>query len=619
MIYGLKLTRTLQLEYNKILCLIEAVKEEKMFLPTTKKEMEGLGWDALDVILVTGDSYIDSPYVGVAVIGKVLFAAGYRVGVIGQPDINSQADITRLGEPRLFWGVTGGCIDSMVSNRTATGRKRNSDDYTPGGINNRRPDRASIAYANLIRRYCKTNPRPIVLGGIEASLRRISHYDFCTDSIRRSLLFDAKADYLLYGMAERSVVELAECLKEGKDPRGVRGLCYISKDLPENCLELPSYEESASDKNAFTRAFILFYNNNEPATAQRLAQRHDNRYLIQNPPALYPSQKELDEVYSLGYERDVHPFHRKDGEVKALETIRFSISTHRGCYGECSFCAIAVHEGRRVRSRSKASIIAEAKEMTRHPLFKGRIHDVGGPSANMYETGCDRVEKHGCCPKKSCISPKVCPLLKSGHEEQLSILKELRSINGVKKVVVASGIRHDLVLADKNDGERYLKELVLHHVSGQMKIAPEHSEPIVLEKMGKPGCDRTALLKFRELFYKFTKEAGLRQFLSYYLMAAHPGCGTEDMKRLKTFALKELGTVPEQVQVFTPTPSTYSTLMYWTERDPFTGKPCFVEKSVKGREEQKAILAGSPIHNKKEVNSPKKYGFKDTRIKGKNR
>ncbi len=586
-----------------------------MFLPTTREEIAGLGWNGLDIILVTGDAYIDSPFVGAAVIGKVLLAAGHKVGVIGQPDTDtdSDADIGRLGEPRLFWGVTGGCIDSMVANRTAAGRRRMSDDYTPGGANNRRPDRAVIAYANLIKKYFKNGARPIVLGGIEASLRRIAHYDFWTDAIRRSILFDAKADYLLYGMAERSVVELAGCIKEGRDPRSVRGLCYISGDLPGGCLELPAFQECANDKDAFTRSFHTFYNNNDPATAAPLAQKHDTRYLVQNPPAAYLTQKELDAVYALGYERDVHPYHRKDGAIKALETIRFSISTHRGCYGECGFCAIAVHEGRRVRSRSKASIIAEAEEMARHPLFKGRIHDVGGPSANMYGTGCDRMEKLGCCPKKSCISPKVCPMLKMGHGEQLSLLKALRAVEGVEKVVVASGLRHDLVLADKKDGERYLKELVFHHVSGQMKIAPEHSEARVLEKMGKPGCDRDALIKFKNLFYRFTKEAGLNQFLTYYLMAAHPGCDQDDMSRLKSFALKELGNLPEQVQVFTPTPSTYSTLSYWTGCDPFTGKPCFVEKSARGREAQKSTLTGTCIKKGKNgAFAPRRHGLKGT-------
>ncbi len=574
------------------------MKGKKMFLPTTIKEMKSLGWDELDVILVSGDSYIDSPFVGVAVIGKVLLDAGFRVGVIGQPDISND-DVMRLGVPRLFWGVTAGCIDSMVANRTASGKKRMRDDYTPGGINDKRPDRATIAYTNLIKRHTKGVPKPVVLGGIEASLRRVAHYDFWTGSVRRSVLFDSKADYLLYGMCERSIVELARSLKEGRDPSGVRGLCYISKTLPEGSLELPSYEEASSSKDSFEKAFRIFYDNNDPATALKLAQRHGERFLVQNPPAFYLGQKELDAVYSLGYERDLHPFHKKDGEVKALETIRFSISTHRGCYGECAFCAIAVHEGRRVRSRSKESIIAEARQIAKHPLFKGRIHDVGGPSANMYATGCTRMEKSGCCTKKSCISLKVCPLMKLGHGEQIELLKAIHSIEGVKKAVVASGIRHDLVLADKENGQRYLKELVAHHVSGQMKIAPEHTEPAVLDQMGKSGCTPEALVKFKELFYRFTAEAGLKQFLSYYLMAAHPGCTAEDMKRLKSFASRELGTVPEQVQVFTPTPSTFSTLVYWTGRDPVTGREVFVERSAKGREAQKEILCGcarQPFH-----------------------
>lgn len=562
-----------------------------MFLPTTKKEMEKLGWASCDVVLVSGDSYIDSPFVGVSVIGKVLLAAGFRVGVIGQPDPGGD-DIMRLGTPRLFWGVTAGCIDSMVANRTASGKKRKSDDYTPGGVNDRRPDRATIAYTNLIKRHSRQDPRPVVLGGIEASLRRVAHYDCWTESVRRSVLFDAKADFLLYGMCERSVVDLARCLREGKDPSGVRGLCYISKEVPEGSLEMPSFEEASKDRDAFEKAFRIFYDNNDPATASRLVQKHSDRYLVQNPPAFYLEQKDFDAVYNLKYERELHPFHKKDGEVKALETIRFSISTHRGCFGECGFCAIAVHEGRRVRSRSHESIVAEAKEIASHPLFKGRIHDVGGPSANMYASGCSRMEKSGCCAKKSCVSPKVCPLLKFGHAEQIALLRAVRSIEGVKQAVVASGVRHDLVLADREDGQRYLKELVGHHVSGQMKIAPEHTEQGVLVQMGKPGCTKEALVKFKELFYRFTEEAGKKQFLSYYLMAAHPGCTMDDMKKLKAFAVKELGTVPEQVQLFTPTPSTYSTLVYLTGKDPFTGRPVFVERSAKGREAQKGVLCG---------------------------
>lgn len=560
-----------------------------MFLPTTKREVEQLGWDDIDIILVTGDSYIDSPFVGVAVIGKVLLNAGYRVGIIAQPDATSNKDVGRLGEPKLFWGVSGGCIDSMVANRTATGRKRKRDDYTPGGVNNRRPDRAVIVYSNLIRAHFK-GTRPIVLGGIEASLRRIAHYDFWTDKIRRSILFDAKADYLLYGMAERSVVELASCIRDGNDPREIRGLCYISREIPDGCLKLPSFRKAAEDKNAFTRMFNSFYRNNDPITASPLAQRQDTRYLIQNPPALYLSGAELDAVHALEYERDLHPFYRRHGEVKALETIRFSIATHRGCYGECSFCAIAVHQGRTVRRRSKRSILAEARQIVSHPMFQGTIKDVGGPTANMYGFECSRKLKDGSCPKKRCLFPKICPELRIDHEKQISLLQALRSIEGVQKVVVASGIRYDMVLADKRHGTRYLEEVVRNHVSGQMKIAPEHSEKHVLEKMGKPGRD--VLLKFRDLFYRLTKKDGRKQFLTFYMIAAHPGCTESDMASLKSFSQSKLKLLPRQVQVFTPTPSTYSTLMYWTERDPFSGKPCFVEKTVRGRQRQKDALTG---------------------------
>ncbi len=559
-----------------------------MFLPTTQKEIKALGWKWLDVILITGDSYIDSPFIGVAVIGKILLSAGYRVGVIAQPGRVSGDDISRLGEPRLFWGVTGGCIDSMVANYTAAGRKRRSDDYTPGGLNNRRPDRATIAYSNLIRTHFKGTV-PIVLGGIEASLRRIAHYDFWSNTIRRSILFDAKADYLLYGMADRSIVELADCLKGGGDPRAVRGICYASPDLVEGCLELPAFDYAAQSKEAFTEMFRLFYRNNDPVTALPLAQKQDNRYLIQTPPAYSLSSRELDAVHDLDYERDLHPYYRAEGEVKALDTIGFSIATHRGCYGECNFCAITIHQGRKVTSRSRASILGEAEAFTRHPRFKGVIQDVGGPTANMYGIDCDRKEKQGGCPGKRCLFPKICSQLPIDHRQQASLLKAIRAVQGVKKVFIASGIRHDLIMADRKNGTDYLKQVVRHHLSGQMKLAPEHSEPQVLQKMGKSGKD--TLLAFRDLFSDIASRGEKKQFLTYYIIAAHPGCTEDDMARLRSFALGELQFLPEQVQVFTPTPSTWSTLMYWTERDPFSGKACFVEKTFRGRERQKEILA----------------------------
>ena len=566
-----------------------------MFLPTTPKEIKQLGWTGLDIILVTGDGYIDSPFIGVAVIGQVLLKQGFRVGIIAQPDLNSDRDIQRLGEPELFWGVTGGCVDSMVANWTATGKKRQKDDYTPGGINNRRPDRAVIVYTNLIRKYFK-DTAPIVLGGIEASLRRVAHYDFWSNKIRRSVLFDAKADFLIYGMAENSVVELARHLRQGTDPRGIRGLCYISENIPEPSLELPPYEDCAKDKTSFEKMFHVFYRNNDPVTAVPLAQKQDTRYLIQNPPAFCLSEKELDAVHELDYERDLHPFYRKQGPVRALETIRFSIATHRGCYGECNYCAIAVHQGRRVSWRSRRSILAEARRMAAIPGFNGIIADVGGPTANMYGIECTRKNNKGGCTEKRCLFPEPCAKLNINHAVQLSLLKDLRRIDGIKKVVIASGIRHDMILADRENGDRYLKEVIRHHVSGQMKIAPEHSQPNVLEKMGKPGIE--SVLKFKQRFDQLTKQEGLNQFLTYYLIAAHPGCTEKDMAALKTFALQQLGLLPEQVQVFTPTPSTYSSLMYWTGKDPFTGKPCFVEKSIRGKERQKNIITGRKIQNK---------------------
>ena len=558
-----------------------------MFLPTTLEEGARLGWDGFDIILVSGDSYIDSPFIGVAAIGKVLFEAGYRVGIIAQPDISSAQDIMRLGEPRLFWGVSAGSVDSMVANYTATGRKRKRDDFTPGGINNKRPDRASIVYANLIRRYHK-NSVPIVLGGIEASLRRVAHYDFWSDRIRKSILFDAKADYLLYGMAERSVLELAASLRDGKDVSDVRGLCFISKTVPVDAYELPSFEDSASDKELFTKMFHVFYRNNDPLTAVRLSQKHGDRYLVQNPPAMYLDGKELDKLFQIKYELDVHPYYSKMGPVKALETIRFSLVTHRGCYGECNFCAIAVHQGRKVRWRSENSIVNEAQRMTRHLKFKGVIHDVGGPTANMYGIECTRKDKEGCCVNKRCLFPRICNELPVNHDKQISMLQKLRGIKGIHKIVVSSGIRHDMVMDDISSGKKYLQQVVRHHISGQMKIAPEHSNENVLKSMGKPGNE--SLLEFRSLFNSFTRQAKKDQFLTYYLIAAHPGCSEEEMSELQSFAGEKLGLQPEQVQIFTPTPSTYSTLMYWTGHDPFTGKPVFVEKRLSAKERQKEIV-----------------------------
>jgi len=549
--------------------------------------MKKLSWDRLDVIIVTGDTYIDSPYIGAAVIGKVLQTAGYKVGIIAQPDINSKIDIARLGEPALFWGVTAGSLDSMVANYTALKKKRGKDDFTPGGKNTKRPDRATILYSNLIRKYFK-NTKPIVLGGIEASLRRIAHYDYWEDKIRRAILFDAKADILIYGMAEKSVLKLACNLKTGKDWKDVRGICYISPRPKEEYTILPSYQEVKRDKKKFISMFHSFYLNNDPLIAKGLCQQQDGRYLIQNPPGHPLSQKELDKVHDLPYEREVHPYYRKEGEVKALETIKFSITTHRGCYGECNFCSITIHQGKVIQIRSEKSVLKEVKLLTRLKKFKGYILDIGGPTANMYGIECQKKLKSGSCTDKKCLYPQFCPSLKINHKRQIEILKKIRQIERVKKVFVASGIRYDMILHDQKYGEKYLRELVKYHISGQLKIAPEHTENNVLEKMGKP--DRGYLKKFRNIFLRINKEQKKKQFLTYYLIAAHPGCREEDMYRLKEYTSKELKINPEQVQIFTPTPSTYSTLMYYTEIDPFTGEAIYVEKNLKKKGRQKGIV-----------------------------
>ncbi|HLP15082.1 MAG TPA: YgiQ family radical SAM protein [Bacteroidota bacterium] len=563
-----------------------------MFLPTTQEEVKQMGWDGLDVILVSGDTYIDSSYSGISVIGHVLADAGFRVGVIAQPDLHSPADITRLGEPLLYWGVSAGCVDSMVANYTALRKKRRTDDFTPGGENTRRPDRASIGYANLIREYFKQT-RPIVLGGVEASLRRIAHYDYWNDKVRKSVLFDAKADVIVYGMGERAALDLAWAYREGHTIDDIRGICYIAKQPREHYLELPNFAQVSTDKEQFRKMFTMFYRNNDPLTARGLVQQYDNRYLIQNPPAFNPTEQELDRIYGLAYERDVHPYYKKLGTVRALNTIRYSVTTHRGCYGECNFCAIAVHQGRTIVSRSEASIVHEIESMTQEKDFKGYISDVGGPTANMYGFECEKKITKGSCPAKRCIFPTACDELPISHERQVDLLKKIRGMRGVRKAFVASGLRYEMILQDDTWGERYLDDLVEHHVSGQLKIAPEHISHGVLAAMGKPANEY--LEEFKRRFDALNERSGKKQFLTYYLIAAHPGCDLEEMEELKRYATQVLEINPEQVQIFTPTPSTYSTLMYYTETDPFTGKPLFVEKNDVKKDRQKQAVTQKDV------------------------
>ena len=557
-----------------------------MFLPATREEMDSLGWRECDIILITGDAYVDSPYFGTALIGKYLLSQGYRVAVIPQP-VGAE-DIARFGEPRLFWGVTAGSVDSMVSNYTPIKKYRMEDDLTAGGKNTRRPDRASIVYVNYIReRFKKT--RPIVLGGIEASLRRIAHYDYWSNSVRRSLLFDAKADYLVYGMGERTVLQLADLLSHGEDPRSIRGLCYAAKakEIPCDTVILPSYEEVSADKNAFIEMFKIFSANADHITASKLVQKHADRFLVQNEPQYPLSTDELDEVYSLEFEHEAHPIHATEGNVRALDTIRFSVTAHRGCYGECSFCAIALHQGRHVVSRSEESIIHEVELFTRHPRFKGIVYDLGGPTANMYGFDCEKKISEGACLSKRCLYPSVCGSLPVDHSRQRSLFKKILSVKGVRKLFVASGVRYDLIFADKN-GEAYAEDLICSHISGQMKIAPEHTNEKVLSLMGKSGT--SSLIRFKKLFDLLNKKLGKKQFLSYYFIAAHPGCTTFDMRSLSDFCRRELAHRPEQVQIFTPTPSTWSTLMYYTGINPFTGEEIFVERDRAQKINQKNIL-----------------------------
>ncbi|MBN2231696.1 MAG: YgiQ family radical SAM protein [Deltaproteobacteria bacterium] len=561
------------------------------FLPSTRAEMDARGWDHCDVVLITGDAYIDAPAIGVAVVGRVLEAAGFRVGVIGQPRVDDLDDIARLGEPRLFWGVTGGSVDSLVANYTATKKVRNSDDYTPGGINDRRPDRAALVYVNLIRRAFKSTV-PIVLGGIEASLRRVTHYDFWTDRLRRPILFDAKADILVYGMAERTVRELAAALAAGREWRDIRGLGYVAAVPPAgDGVELPSHEACVADQETFIDLFTSFSAHADPLSARRLCQPVGDRFLVQNPPAPWLTEAEMDAVAALPYTRELHPVHAAAGPVRALDTIRFSITTHHGCWGGCSFCAIGVHQGRTVRSRSASSIVAEARNLAARDDFRGVITDVGGPTANMYGTTCARMARRGACTDRRCVGAKgLCPSMQLDHGRQIGLLRELRTLPGVRHVFVASGIRHDLVLADLAHGEAYLAELIRHHVSGQLKIAPEHCVPRVLELMGKPPTALAA--EFKRHFDRLTKRVGKRQFLTYYFIAAHPGCTAADMRSLQSFVHRELQITPEQVQTFTPTPGTWSSVMYYTGLDPWTRKPIFVEHDRRRREQQKEIVVG---------------------------
>lgn len=559
-----------------------------MFLAQSKAELLQKGALQPDVILISGDAYIDSPYCGVAIIGRILEDAGFSVGLISQPDIYTGRDIAALGAPRLFWGVSGGCVDSEVANYTALGKPRRTCDFTPGGRNIKRPDRAVLVYSNLIRRHFK-NTAPIVLGGLEASLRRIAHYDFRSDSIRRSLLLDSKADLLVYGMGEKAALAVAAALDQGRGLENIPGTCEVAYQAPQHYFELPAYEQVKNDPRAYADMFRQFYIRAVQTAGPGMVQRYQRRYLLHHPPAAPLSRAELDHIHGLSYMHDAHPASKAQGSIKALQTIQDSIVTHRGCYGECSFCSIAVHQGRRIINRSRRSILDEAHKMTLRPGFSGTLKDVGGPTANMYASGCKMLTKGEPCLERSCIGFQgVCSGLQQGHKAQMRLLQDLLALPGIEKVFVASGVRHDLVLADQKYGLQYLRQLAARHISGQLKIAPEHSVEEVLELMNKPPAEQTS--EFVRIFKNITARTGRKLYLSCYVIAAHPGCTYRHMQQFLDFARSSLHFVPEQVQIFTPLPLTRSTVMFHSGLDPFSNQKVSSEKTQKARNRQKQVL-----------------------------
>lgn len=558
------------------------------FLPVCREDMDKRGWSELDFLYIVGDGYVDHPSFGHAIISRVLEKHGYKVGICALPNWQNTADIIKMGKPRLGVLVSAGNIDSMVNHYTAARKRRHDDMYAPGGKWGMRPDRATIVYTNLAKQAFGKDT-PVLIGGVEASLRRFAHYDYWSDKIRRSILPDSKADILMYGMGEKQIVLLADALKEGRDVKDITeipGTCYMSQEYDEdNSVLLPSYEECVESKEKYAISCRLQYYEQNPYIGKTLVQKHGNRYLIQNKPMVPLMTEELDEVYDLPYMKTYHPMYEKDGGIPAISEVKFSLAANRGCYGNCSFCALAFHQGRIVTSRSDESLIKEAEEMTRMPDFKGYIHDVGGPTANFRGPACDKQLKVGACKDRQCLYPKPCPNMKVSHKAYLELLRKLRKIKGVKKVFIRSGIRFDYLIADKDD--TFFKELCEYHVSGQLKVAPEHVSDNVLKYMGKP--ENSVFNKFAEKFYEINKRIGKKQYLVPYLMSSHPGSTLRDAVNLAQY-LHEHNINPRQVQDFYPTPGTISTCMFYTEIDPFTMKKVYVPKKGHEKAMQRALL-----------------------------
>lgn len=573
-----------------ILKIIEVYYNVKHnFLPICPEDLKERNIEQLDFVYVIGDAYVDHPSFGPAIISRILESHGYSVGIISQPDWKDEKSISILGKPRLGFLVSSGNMDSMVNHYSVSKKRRDSDAYTPGGEGGKRPDYATVVYCNLIRKSYKDSP--IIIGGIEASLRRMAHYDYWSNKFKRSILLDSQADLISYGMGERSIVEIADALSSGidvKDITFIAGTVYKTKEISGvfNSILLPDYDKMKEAPNEYAKSFARQYENTDPFTGKYLIEPYPNNvYVVQNPPQPPLSMEEMDEVYALPYERTYHPSYGEKGGVPAIAEIKFSLISNRGCFGGCSFCALTFHQGRTIQVRSHKSIMEEAKLLTEDKEFKGYIHDVGGPTANFRHASCEKQLTHGVCKNKQCLFPQPCKNMKVDHSDYLELLRELRALPKVKKVFVRSGIRFDYLLADADDS--FFKELVEHHVSGQLKVAPEHISDVVLSKMGKPSND--VYEKFVDKYNKLNKNLGKNQFLVPYLMSSHPGSTLKEAIELAEY-LRDLGYMPEQVQDFYPTPSTISTVMYYTGLDPRTMQPVYVCKNPHEKAMQRALI-----------------------------
>ncbi len=558
------------------------------FLPLCRQDMVDRGWSQCDFVYVIGDAYVDHPSFGHAIISRVLEQAGYSVGIISQPDWKNPKSIDIYGRPRLGFLVTGGNIDPMVNHYAVSKRRRKSDAYSPGGVMGKRPDYATVVYCNLIRQVYKD--APIIIGGIEASLRRLAHYDYLSDSMKRSILLDSQADLLSYGMGEKSIVEIADALNAGMDVKDITyidGTVFRTRQLDESfpTIVLPSFDRLKENRRAYAESFRIQYQNCDPFTAKRLAEPYGNEFVVQNPPQKPLTTQEMDAVYALPYCRNYHPSYEKLGGVPAIEEVKFSLVSCRGCFGACSFCALTFHQGRIIQARSHESILEEAELMIKDPDFKGYIHDVGGPTANFRFPACEKQLTKGACPNRQCLYPTPCKNLRADHADYVSLLRKLRRLPGVKKVFVRSGVRFDYLLADKKD--TFFKELVQHHISGQLKVAPEHVSDVVLSYMGKPK--NGVYNRFVEKYFALNQQYGMKQFLVPYLMSSHPGSTMQEAVKLAEY-IRDMGYNPEQVQDFYPTPSTLSTVMYYTGLDPRTMEKVYVPTDPHEKAMQRALI-----------------------------